>query len=346
MNWFSRGILLLTVLCLISFKSSAQDEIAEYLEGNVNDAEKLLGAYVSPAMKAISLGMNQGWYNTAKAHKTFGVDLTFTANLMRVPDDELWFKPNDILGADANIHLDETSPNYPNAPTMFGPEGDQNTPLFTVTNGDGTTEPLEGAPGVLDIKKEIGSTIVPVPMLTLGIGVSHGTDLKLRFIPEQTLGDDGKMKMFGVGVMHDVKQWIPGMKNLPFELSGFIGFNKLTVEVPIDNDTYSDQRGEFAVTGTTIQGIISKKISVLTLYGSAGYNIAKSKLAMKGTYDIGKDESGETITMKDPINIQTAASGPRLGAGFRLKLAILTLHLDYTLQKYSCITAGVGLSVR
>jgi hypothetical protein len=33
-------------------------------------------------------------------------------------------------------------------------------------------------------------------------------------------------------------------------------------------------------------------------------------------------------------------------AGFRLKLAILTLHTDYTLQKYSCLTVGLGFAVR
>jgi hypothetical protein len=346
MNWFSRGILLLAILCFSTFKTFAQDEIGDYLQGNVRDAEKLLNAYVAPAMKSISLGLNQGWYNTAKPHKAFGVDLTVTVNAMRVPNSELWFKPNDILGPDASIQLDATSPNYPNAPTMFGPEGDENAPEYTVTYQNAPVGSFKGAPGLLDIKKQVGSTIVPVPMVNLGIGVSKGTDVKFRFMPEVDLGDGGKMKMFGIGVMHDIKQWVPGMKNLPFDLSGFVGFTKLSVTVPIDNDTYDDQRGEFAVTGTTIQGIISKKISVLTLYGSAGYNIAKSKLAMKGTYEIGEDQNGNAQTVTDPFNLKTAASGPRLGAGFRLKLAILTLHADYTLQKYSCVTAGVGLSVR
>ncbi|MFZ6000938.1 MAG: DUF6588 family protein [Bacteroidota bacterium] len=36
----------------------------------------------------------------------------------------------------------------------------------------------------------------------------------------------------------------------------------------------------------------------------------------------------------------------RASAGLRLKLAVFTFHGDYTLQKYSTITAGFGISVR
>jgi hypothetical protein len=30
----------------------------------------------------------------------------------------------------------------------------------------------------------------------------------------------------------------------------------------------------------------------------------------------------------------------------RLKLLVLTIHADYTLQKYSTLTMGLGLSIR
>ena len=33
-------------------------------------------------------------------------------------------------------------------------------------------------------------------------------------------------------------------------------------------------------------------------------------------------------------------------AGMRLKLAIFTLHADYTVQKYDVLTVGFGFSVR
>ena len=97
---------------------------------------------------------------------------------------------------------------------------------------------------------------------------------------------------------------------------------------------------------TTVQGVISKKISVLTVYGGLGYNLAKSKLALLGSYDINQDGDFSDTREKDPLDVDFAASGPRVTAGFRLKLAVITLHADYTLQRYNCLSIGLGINVR
>ena len=159
------------------------------------------------------------------------------------------------------------------------------------------------------------------------------------------LGDDTSFKIFGIGVMHDIKQWIPGIKLLPFDLSGFVGYTKLKLESQYDPETNPENIGLFEMNATTIQGLISKKFSVLTLYGGVGYNIAKSSVALKGSYDIndnGQSDKGEV----DPLDLKFAASGFRTTAGLRLKLAVFTFHADYTLQKYKCLTVGFGISVR
>jgi hypothetical protein len=45
-----------------------------------DDAEKLLGAYIDPAMTGLIYGMNNGWYHTAKVHKLFGFDISIGLN--------------------------------------------------------------------------------------------------------------------------------------------------------------------------------------------------------------------------------------------------------------------------
>ena len=315
--------------------SQAQD-LNEFLDNSLSDGEKLLEAYLNPAMNGIASGLNQGWYNSAEAHKVAGFDLTFTGNIMMIPSDQIWFTPNDVLGPNSQIVLDEGSPDFPNAPTIFGPGGENHEPVFSDRDGFGAT--FTGPAG-LDLKKEIGANFIPVPMVQIGFGLPKGTDLKLRFIP--TLGSDVKANLFGIGVMHDVKQWIPVMKKMPFDLSGFVGFTKMKIKTNFD-DADQDQAAEINMTAVTVQGIISKKISVLTLYGALGFNIAKSKFAMKGTYE--DDNTGATV--KDPFDINFSSSGPRATAGFRLKLAVITLHADYTLQKYSSISFGLGISMR
>ena len=69
-------------------------------------------------------------------------------------------------------------------------------------------------------------------------------------------------------------------------------------------------------------------------------------MAVKGTYDINNDGDTEDSSERDPFAFDYSASGPRATAGLRLKLAILTLHGDYTFQKYNALSVGVGLSIR
>lgn len=335
-----RIVFLLSFAMVSTLPSFGQDNIDQLLNESIEDGRKLITAYVDPFMKSVSLGLNQGWYNTAKPHKIAGIDITITANAMTIPKSELFFDATK-LGLQV-VSLDNSSQDYPHAPTIFGPE---NQPTFSYTDKDtGIKETFQG-PGGVDLEGNLGKNWVPVPMAHLGIGLPKGTDLKLRFTPTINLGDDSSLKIFGIGVMHDVKQWIPGIKMLPFDLSGFVGYTKFKLESHFDPDNNPDQRGLFEMNATTIQGLISKKFSVLTLYGGIGYNIAKSSLAMKGTYDINDNGQAEPNEV-DPLDLKFAASGFRTTAGLRLKLAVFTFHADYTLQKYKCLTVGFGIAVR
>ena len=329
--------LLIVVFITFSFQVNAQDDIDQFLEESVEDGEKLIGAYIAPAMKAFSLGMNQGWYNTAKPHKVAGIDLTFTGSLMKVPAAEQVFDASalgltNVTVVDPITGLEKTDQTMS---TLLGP--DNPATLSSTSTLGNTTDDFE-APTGLDLGEDVGilKNKMPSAMLQLGFGLPKGTDIKLRLIPTVDLGNDSEYKLFGIGVMHDVKQHIPGIKNLPFDLSALIGYTKMTMDVTLD----PGQRGLFEVKATTIQGIISKKFSVVTFYGGLGHNIAKSRLALLGDFDI----NGTNYT--NPVDLSFAASGLRLTTGMRLKLSVFTFHADYTVQKYSALTFGFGINVR
>jgi hypothetical protein len=55
---------------------------------------------------------------------------------------------------------------------------------------------------------------LPVPMYQLGLGLPKGFELKVRFAPTVKM-DDFQFNLFGIGIMHDVKQYIPGIKGDP-----------------------------------------------------------------------------------------------------------------------------------
>ncbi len=340
MKTFKAGVLIFLLGLLAQpITSNAQDDLNDLLKGSLADAKYLLEGYVGPGMRGIASGLNQGWYNTAKPHKTLGVDLTITTSLMYVPSDEQFYSvDNNRLNEVKLISYDgqSISPTATtNVPTIFGPD---KTPRYEVTSEN---YEFNGPPG-LDLKNTIKiANALPVPMYQLGIGLPKGFDLKVRWAPTLT-SKDFEFKLFGIGVMHDIKQYIPGVKVLPFDLSAFVGFTNMKAELALDPTSGNNQRGVMEFNSTNIQILASKKISVLTVYGGVGYNIAKANLDMLGTYDL---EDGNPPVI-DPVKMEFTSSGVRATGGIRLKFAVFTLHGDYTLAKYNSLSVGFGINVR
>jgi len=73
---------------LLALPSQAQFE--NFLKGGVEDANRLFNAYMTPFLKGVGYGFNNGWYNTAKPHETLGFDLTLSLNAAIVPVADQW----------------------------------------------------------------------------------------------------------------------------------------------------------------------------------------------------------------------------------------------------------------
>ena len=345
---------LILIACLITFSGSVHSqEFGEIFKAGPDDAELYLQNYMEPIMLSFNNGLGNGWYNTAKPHKLLGFDLTITANVANIPDDDkLWtFRNTDFQ----NLIL--VSGNDGSLPTVVGGPTNETLALSSTIVIDGTSYSNSGspfpAPDGIDTD-DLPLAGFPVPVVQLGIGLVKNTDLKIRYLPKVST-EDTEFSLWGVGVMHDLKQWIPGLKQVPFDLSGFIGYTALKAEFNID-ETDSDPDYTFTGDGSvelkassmTIQGVLSKKISILTPYVGVGYNIASSSLKVKGeyVYDDPNDAAPAQV-FNDPISLDfDGGSSPRITAGLRIKLLILTIHADYTLQKYRTFTAGLGLSIR
>jgi len=339
------------------------------------DLNTYAGNYLDPGMKAFTVGLASGWINTAKPHKLLGFDITLGSNFVRVPEDQRLFNFN---AADYQ-NLQYTGGNNAQLPTIVG--GDATGQLFVEAGGiiEGPEGPVEirndiefDTPDGLNPEEDLILQGIPTPAIQIGIGLVKGTDLRIRWIPAQSLLNAFDVdesfsapSYFGIGVLHDFKQWIPGMKLLPFDLSAFVGWTKFSVDQSVEiNETFgetdpnfqtsiiADGNYLFEASATTIQAIISKKISVLTPYAFVGVNFGSASTKFDGTltYEI-EDKQGsgfdEEVTYNDPIDLEfSGAGGPKLGAGVRVKLLILTLHAEYVLQRYNSINFGLGLSIR
>ena len=76
-----KKILFIILASSVSFSSYSQSITANtILNEDINQAGKLIEAYFTPMTKSFGLGLNNGWYNTAKPHSLGGFDLTITLN--------------------------------------------------------------------------------------------------------------------------------------------------------------------------------------------------------------------------------------------------------------------------
>jgi hypothetical protein len=343
---YFRSIVLLG-LSLAAFSGQAQnlDGLTELLKAQKDDANTLLKSYISPSINAISNGTNSAWYTTGKTHKTLGFDLGVSISAVFTPTSDEYFTPT----LSSSTKFTNTTTPGAGAPSVVGP-ADATTYTSTYDpDGSGVlpsqTFTINGPKG-LDPKKNLGISAIPVPIVQLGIGIIKNTDLKIRYAPE-IKSNSVSFKMFGIGVMHDIKQHIPGMKRLPFDLSVLAAYNSISGDASLAGSSgvsSTDGRLSYKFNSWTVQAIISKKISVLTGYLGVGYGSVSSNVNMTGTFTIPAGVG--SFPIKDPLTMELSNNGAKLTAGLRLKFGPVYLSGDYTLQKYNALTLGFGFAVR
>ncbi|MEQ9286397.1 MAG: hypothetical protein RIG77_05785 [Cyclobacteriaceae bacterium] len=352
----------------ISALRAQEGDFTEIFRGAPDDATKYLENYIGPGMLSFSNGMAGGWYNTAKTHKTLGLEISFSMNVANMPQSErlFTFNSNDynllqVEGVAAGVDTE--------LPTLVG---GPTSARLEVSKGQGYTyngityeydpgnsiEPFD-APGGFDVE-DVPFVGVPAPTLNLGIGLFKNTDLKIRLIPEQNF-DDYSVKLFGFGIMHDVKQWIPGIRQVPLDMSLFFGTTKLNSEFAFDGSgpdwRVENGLAQFEARATTFQAVVSKKLSFFTPYLGVGFNSVNTSFVVNGDYELFTlvDQNNTANFFRyqsvsgsdDPIRLDfTGGGGMRTTLGFRLKLLILTIHMDYTIQKYNTLTFGFGFTFR
>ena len=126
-----KKMLLLLCAVMLFHAAFAQTDVIEFLKGGKADANKLAGAYLNPYAMALGDGLNNGWYNSAATHKLFGLDLSISASMIKIPGNATTFDLN-ALGL-TRLTLENSSNHI--APTVAGP--DVTGPRLIVNNTSG-----------------------------------------------------------------------------------------------------------------------------------------------------------------------------------------------------------------
>lgn len=304
---------ILTILAVLTGLSSFSQNATE-------DGKKLIKAYISPLGNSLGSALNNGWYNTAKPHKLGGFDITVTANIVMIPNNAKIF------------NITESNEN-----TFSGGE----TPTI-LGSGDGVQVTYAGESS--DMPKGLNIPIIPLPMLQGGIGLIKGTELDFRYMPELKIGSAGKVGLFGVGLKHDILQWVPIVDKIPIDLSIQAGYTKLSSEIKLIDPTATiSPQANLDVSATTVNLILSKKVLMFTPYLGLGYNSTQTTFNVKGNYNV----AGLAIDVSDLTEIDFGSNNNfRANIGFRFNITVLALQANYTFSEYPTATIGAGISFR
>lgn len=350
--------LMLVILCgLIIHGAYSQSNVVEFLKGGKKDANSLVQAYLNPYAMALGDGLNNGWYNSAATHKLFGFDLSISVSAIQIPQEATTFNLNNI-GLSSHVTLENPSKNI--APTVAGPDVEGPRLIINDLNG----KPI----GSFSTPNGTDMDLVPVPMAQIGFGLLPHTDIIGRFVPElkyDNSGDEMKIGFWGLGVKHNFKEWIPVLKSLPFDASVFASYSEISAQSEISFDPNDFNDGNVRITfsnagqllkfhtKTSKYGlIVSKKLSILTVFGGIGQSTSETNIDVLGKYVIETtfQSGGSTYTTKDnlddPIALSFKAKNISIDAGLRLKLAFFTLFGSVNKAEYMSYNGGVGLSIR
>jgi hypothetical protein len=313
------------ILTFLIFISTSQYVVSQNpVVNDIQDASNFLGAYFSPFSESIGAGLNRGWYNTAKPHKLAGFDVSLNINLITVSDE--------LSSFDANS-LDNFSSSSSSTPTLLG-------------SGEGATISYQGNEFVMP-NQNINLKTIPIPTLNAGVGLIKGTEVNLRYIPSYNydIGFVGKgsIELYGFGLKHDILQWLPLNKLLPFDLSFQGAFSQFNTSFEVESQSIR-QDVSLDIRATTFNLILSKKFSVVSAYASVGQNTVNSTFTGNTNFKLG---SSSTLVFDLPLNIELPKSSEmQASAGVRFQFAIFTLYANQTFSSYPVTSAGIGLSFR
>jgi hypothetical protein len=325
------------VVALVGSVAQSQDlsaELARVGTANVRN-------YVNPIFNGFSADLNSAFYHSADLHSILGFDVGVKIGLARMTDDQ---KTYDFVTPDfininhgaVQLHAGvDYDADVPGVPTVVG---EKDTKYYVRVKSSLLGNAYKAANGGSDILFQIPNGFnlpaVPLPMPQAAIGLPFGLEVMFRYIPTVSAGDPGKFNYMGFGLRYSISQWLP---LFPVDIAVHFMTQKMNFKSKDDNDI-------FKASGTAYGVEVSKSLIFLTLYG--GFQLEKA------TFTLSKIEGNFTTPDGTPTRFtipETTFEGQnksRATIGLRVLLAVINLHVEYSIAKTPVLAAGVGISFR
>ena len=336
-----RKILLLLYLTAFTISSlKAQENVNDLLAAGIADAKRFTQDYIAPASEGLAYGINNGWFNNAKAPKRFGFELSIIGNVGFIKDEKKSFRIN--VSDYENIRFEDGSSSKVVATAL----GHNDPPVNVIVTYD---DPIFGSQETtLQLPTGIGSqnfNSIPTGFLQASFSPFKGTQLKGRFFPKVNV-EDSEVGLYGFGIQQEFTSWLPADKILPVAISGLIAYTNLDGSYDFTDSEVvdgSNQRVETNVNTLLFELIVGTKLKVINFYGGLGYITGTSETDLLGTYVV-TDGFLFSQAITDPFSVEHDISGVRGTLGANLKVGFFGLNADYTFAEFNSATLGLNVS--
>lgn len=352
---------------------------------SVGELDPYFGEYIKPLAIGTATALGAGWAHEARPHKTLGFDISLSATAVMFPTSALNFSTDALSEMVSNGY---SFGGASTLPTIVSPDQANTDIAKTISTPLGSEELKIPAFNGLDIP------FAPGASLQLAVGLPKGIEIIGRYVPEagSYINDYAgleditvnKMNSWGIGVKHDIKQWIPVVSKVPLlEISALLAYSEFNFDVSsptiaITPQTLSDASGfniqdnsgadytdqGFAMSMNSLNGalLVGANIPIIRPFIGVGFNKASVETGLTGTFPIlhvndsptnlddvfyiPSESDSEEGTEQSPLYLEAEKTFVNFQAGLNIKIAILTIHAQYTYQEYSMYSGGISIGFR
>ena len=211
---------------------------------------------------------------------------------------------------------------FSQAPTVFGSTDEREAETIRkVVTYENPVSGFEEKATVAELMLPAGLDLALNPLtpaMQLNVGVPLGTEVMIRFLPtteilrdEVTLNYGG---LLGAGLKHDIKQWVPYLRQLPVSLSLAAAYSSTgaSLELPtilpeapagstfadstqgntayqgpsVTDADYSGQGANLRVQAWNVNALVSREFTLVSVYGGLRYARSVTTLNLTGTYGV------------------------------------------------------------
>lgn len=334
----------LLFLFLLSFASLRAQKLnpAPMIAGVESDINYLTSGYLSPLGDAMTRSMGDGWYHNGGCDGWGCLGISIRPNFTFIPDKSTTFRidPSQLQ------ELELVDPNDDITPTAFGPQEEG-----VALEYSNSSLPAGLGDKEFNMPSGYGFQTLPTFQIQAAVGLPGHFTARVRYLPEITIPgfEDTRYQLYGAALQNKISEWMPGLKQLPLDISLLGGYTYFSLEQPLPDGKEEEQKLSLATEAWTGRLVISKEFSFLTTYIGIGYNGGSTRIQMQGTYNYINplEPSNPEQTIEDPVDFTTeGGTGVVANAGFQLRfLKVVYFAAGYNTGKYSSANASLGMQL-